>query len=270
MPSLADMNPPANSQNEDLRKGKAGQVLAADGLVKIYRGGEHPALDRCDITIHTGEIFGLLGPNGAGKTTTISILSTLLRPDEGRVTICGIDAVKHPNRVRRFIGLVPQEIALYSSLTARENLLFFGRVYGLGGRRLRKRIHECLEMVGLVDKADQLVATYSGGMKRRANLAAGLLHNPQLLFLDEPTVGIDAQSRNLILEKLIRLKEAGTTMIYSTHYMEEAEQLCTTVAIIDGGRIIAGGSPQELIRRAPGCSSLGELFLSLTGKQLRD
>jgi len=256
--------------NANPKKSSSDLVLVAAELAKTYRGASGPALDGCNIEIKEGEIFGLLGPNGAGKTTTISILSTMLRPDRGRVTICGTDALKYPYRVKKMIGLVPQDIALYPTLTARENLKFFGRCYNLDGRQLKRRINECLELVGLADRPDKQIATYSGGMKRRVNLAVGLLHRPRLLFLDEPTVGIDAQSRNLILEKLLQLKESGTTMIYTTHYMEEAERLCSAVAIMDEGRIIAGGSPQELINRPPGFSSLGELFLALTGKQLRD
>lgn len=254
----------------DLQKSNSDPVLVAAELKKTYRGASNPALDGCSIEIRGGEIFGLLGPNGAGKTTTISILSTMIRPDRGRVSICGTDALKYPYRVKKMIGLVPQDIALYPTLTARENLRFFSRCYGLNGRWLKGRIQECLAFVGLADRTDKQIATYSGGMKRRVNLAVGLLHQPRLLFLDEPTVGIDAQSRNLILEKLLQLRESGTTMIYTTHYMEEAEHLCSTVAIIDEGRIIARGSPQELINRPPGFASLGELFLALTGKQLRD
>jgi len=223
-----------------------------------------------DISVNYGEIFGLLGPNGAGKTTAISIMSTLLQPTSGSVIICGIDAIKQPNRIKKLIGLVPQDIALYANLTVRENLRYFGRICGLKGQVLKDRIADCLEMVGLGKKADQLIFTFSGGMKRRANLAAGILHQPRILFLDEPTVGIDAQSRNMILEKLSLLKETGTTMIYTTHYMDEAEQLCDCVAIIDEGHIIAEGSPKQLISRAPGHAGLKDLFLALTGKRLRD
>ena len=264
------MNALMTGQNATPHKPIPDLVLIASELTKTYRGASDPAIDGCNLEIKEGEIFGLLGPNGAGKTTTISILSTMIRPDKGRVTICNTDALKYPYRVKKMIGLVPQDIALYPTLTAHENLKFFGRCYSLSSRQLKHRIHECLELVGLADRTDKQIATYSGGMKRRVNLAVGLLHQPRLLFLDEPTVGIDAQSRNLILEKLLQLKKSGTTMIYTTHYMEEAEQLCNTVAIIDEGRIIASGSPQELINRPPGFSSLGELFLALTGKQLRD
>jgi ABC-2 type transport system ATP-binding protein len=246
------------------------KALVVKNLVKIYQGSPNTALSGLDISVDAGEIFGLLGPNGAGKTTAISIMSTLLRPTSGSVTICGIDAVKQPNHIKRVIGLVPQDIALYANLTVRENLRFFGRICGLRGDKLKGRMAECLEMVGLEKKADQLIFKFSGGMKRRANLAAGILHQPRILFLDEPTVGIDAQSRNMILEKLLLLKEEGTTMIYTTHYMDEAEELCNRVAIIDEGQLIAKGTPKQLINQPPGHSGLKDLFLALTGKRLRD
>ena len=246
------------------------KALVVKDLVKIYKGASSPALSGLNIAVDTGEIFGLLGPNGAGKTTAISILSTLLRPTGGSFRICGIDALKHPGRIKGLIGLVPQNIALYAGLTARENLRYFGKICGLKGDRLNDRVQTCLELAGLGNKADQRVSTYSGGMKRRANLAVGIINNPRLLFLDEPTVGIDAQSRNMILEKLSLLKDNGTTLIYTTHYMDEAEQLCERIAIMDEGRIIAEGTPKTLINRPPGHSSLGDLFLALTGKDLRD
>jgi ABC-2 type transport system ATP-binding protein len=260
---------PTDSLNE--KNSPVGEkALVVQDLVKIYKGASSPALAGLNIAVHTGEIFGLLGPNGAGKTTAISILSTLLRPTGGSVCICGIDALKHPGRVKGLIGLVPQNIALYAGLTVRENLRYFGKICGLKGHVLADRIGACLELSGLEHRADQRVSTYSGGMKRRANLAVGMINNPRLLFLDEPTVGIDAQSRNMILEKLSLLKNNGTTLIYTTHYMDEAEQLCERIAIMDEGRIIAEGSPRALIGRPPGHNSLGDLFLALTGKDLRD
>jgi ABC-2 type transport system ATP-binding protein len=246
-----------------------GIILEARSLAKTYRGASRPALNGVDISIREGTVFGLLGPNGAGKTTAISIMTTLLQPTGGTVTVCGIDIVRYPTQVRKLIGYVPQEVALYQNLTARENLRFFGRMYGLRGKDLETRVCDALELVGLEETADQRVFTYSGGMKRRANLAAGVLQKPKLLFLDEPTVGIDPQSRNLILERLTFLKDK-ITMVYTTHYMEEAEQLCTYVAIMDAGSIIAEGPPGELVRRVAGCSNLETLFISLTGKQLRD
>ena len=261
---------PVNETTQKCNQSNKEKTLIVKSLVKIYKGSSDTALSGLDISVNAGEIFGLLGPNGAGKTTAISIMSTLLLPTSGSVTICGIDAVKQPKSIKRLIGLVPQDIALYTHLTVRENLSYFGRICGLKGQKLKDRIAECLEMVGLEKKADQLIFTFSGGMKRRANLAAGILHKPRVLFLDEPTVGIDAQSRNMILEKLSLLKENGITMIYTTHYMDEAEQLCNCVAIIDQGHIIAEGSPKQLIDTPPGHAGLKDLFLALTGKSLRD
>jgi ABC-2 type transport system ATP-binding protein len=255
--------PPATSQ-------AASPPLVVAQLAKVYPNAAQPALQELNLTVHSGEIYGLLGPNGAGKTTAISIMSAALLPTDGRVEIYGWDVVRHRNRVKELIGLVPQEIALYPDLTAWENLSFFGKLYGLSGSELSDRIAHALELVGLTGKADQLVKHYSGGMKRRVNLAAGILHTPRLVFLDEPTVGIDAQSRNLILEKLSTLKNSGTTMIYTTHYMEEAQLLCTRTAVIDEGRVIEEGPPEALIRKHPDCDNLGELFLKLTGKKLRD
>lgn len=244
--------------------------LVAEGLRKIYRGADRPALVGVDLTIEKGEIFGLLGPNGAGKTTAISIMSSLMRPDRGRVAICGIDVFGHSRRARQRFGLVPQEIALYEGLTARENLRYFGRLYGLKGQGLKDRVSACLDLAGLSEKADHRVATFSGGMKRRANLVAGIIHTPRLVFLDEPTVGIDAQSRQMILDRLWDLSRDGMSMVYTTHYMEEAESLCARVAIIDEGRIIAQGRPADLIAAQEGCRNLGDLFIRLTGKRLRD
>jgi ABC-2 type transport system ATP-binding protein len=244
-------------------------LLDARQLIKIYRKASKPALNGLNISVREGEVFGLLGPNGAGKTTAISIMNTLLKPTSGSITVCGVNALRNPAQIRRLIGFVPQEIALYQNLTVRENLQFFGRIYGLRGKELAMRTSEFLELVGLEESAGQRIFACSGGMKRRANLAAGILHKPKLLFLDEPTVGIDPQSRNLILERLLVMKEK-TTMVYTTHYMEEAETLCSYVAIMDAGQIIAEGSPEELIRHLPGCANLEALFLGLTGKQLRD
>ncbi len=257
-------------RHEPGREGDGPLPLSAEGLTKTYRGADRFALVEVDLSVARGEIFGLLGPNGAGKTTAISIMSTLMRPDRGRVAVCGIDALKHPQRARQRFGLVPQEIALYEGLTARENLLYFGRLYGLTGQRLKDRVSECLDLAGLTGKADDRVATFSGGMKRRANLVAGILHTPQLVFLDEPTVGIDAQSRQMILDRLSDLSREGMSMIYTTHYMEEAERLCSRAAIIDEGQIIARGRPKDLIERQEGCGNLGDVFIRLTGKRLRD
>jgi ABC-2 type transport system ATP-binding protein len=245
-------------------------ILEVTDLVKRYNGAGRPALDGLTLTIRPGEILGLLGPNGAGKTTAVSIVSTILRPSAGRVVVCGIDLKDKPRRARPFIGLVPQEIALYAELTARENLAFFGHLQGLRGARLKERLSSALAAVGLEARAHQKIATFSGGMQRRINLAVGILHAPRLLLLDEPTVGIDPQSRHLIQEKLQTIKQEGAAMLYTTHYMEEAQQLCDRVAIMDNGRILCQGPPHDLIAARPHCSSLGELFLHLTGRELRD
>jgi len=220
-------------------------IIEAQGLVKRY--GDVEAVRGLSFAIRRGEIFGFLGPNGAGKTTTISMLSCLLEPTGGTATIAGYDVVKADQQVKRRIGLVPQELALYPTLSARDNLDFYGRIYGLRGRALRQRVDEVLEMVGLAGRASGAVETFSGGMKRRLNIAAGLLHRPEVLFLDEPTVGVDPQSRNAIFEHVERLNAAGMTILYTTHYMEEAERLCHRVAIIDQGRIIALDTPRKLI-----------------------
>ena len=245
-------------------------ILAAEAIVKQYPGASVRALNGLTLQVDAGQIFGLLGPNGAGKTTAVSILSTLMDPTAGQLSILGANAAHNRRHIRQNIGLAPQDIALYESFSARENLHYFGRMYGLKGAALQQRVATCLEAVGLTPQADRRVAVFSGGMKRRANLAAAIIHAPRLLFLDEPTVGVDAQSRALIMDLLAGLKRDGTTMVYTTHYMEEAETLCDTLAIMDVGRIIAEGAPADLIARHPGADSLGALFLQLTGRTLRD
>jgi len=245
-------------------------ILTADNLVKHYPGAAERALDQLTLCVPEGRIFGLLGPNGAGKTTAVSICSTLMKPTSGNLVIMGKKPSENRRAIRAAIGLAPQDIALYDALSSRENLTYFGRMYGLKGDRLRQRVAACLAAVGLENQAEQAVGTFSGGMKRRANLAAAVIHEPRLLFLDEPTVGVDAQSRALIMDLLAGMKQDGTTMVYTTHYMEEAETLCDTVAIMDAGRIIAEGAPADLLERHPSADSLGELFLELTGRTLRD
>lgn len=245
-------------------------MLTVKGLCKRYPGTPQAAVKDLNLAITRGEIFGLLGPNGAGKTTTISMLSTILKPDSGSITMDHLDVQRRAKQVRAIIGFVPQKIALYPELTAWENLAFFGRLHGMKGRHLKNSIQHTLALVGLEARAHQKVSAFSGGMQRRTNLAAGLLHQPKLLFLDEPTVGVDIQSRQLILDQLQEIKNTGTTMLYTTHYMEEAQQICDRVAIMDTGVILAQGPPNVLINQASGCQNLGELFLQLTGKQLRD
>ncbi len=221
-------------------------ILVAQALRKSY--GEIEAVRGVSFQIARGEIFGLLGPNGAGKTTLISILCGLLEPDEGRALIDGMEMSRQSLAAKARIGLVPQELALYPTLSARDNLLFFGRIYGLRGRRLRERVEAVLEIVQLTGRAGDAVTTFSGGMKRRLNIAAGLLHEPQILVLDEPTVGVDPQSRNAIFESIEMLNRAGVTVLYTTHYMEEAQRLCHRVAIMDHGEIIALDTPTALVR----------------------
>jgi ABC-2 type transport system ATP-binding protein len=250
--------------------GSSDSLIAATDVSIAYPGKTQPVVAGLNLAVRKGELFGLLGPNAAGKTSTIRVLSTLMRPAHGQVVFDGVDIVARPRFMRRRIGLVPQEIALYSSLTGPENLRYFGILCGLGGSQLRQRIKESLRFVGLDNNTDQKVSTYSGGMKRRLNLAIALLHDPQLLFLDEPTVGIDAQSRHMILSNLKELNRNGKTMIYTTHYLQEAETLCTRVAIMDQGRIIAEGNPGELAQSHPGIEDLEGLFFHLTGKALRD
>lgn len=245
-------------------------IIELAGLSKTYQGNKKPAISNFSLKIYEGEIFGLLGPNGAGKTTTISILCGLFSPSSGNAYIDNYSILKDKEHIKNIIGVVPQDIALYPTLTAIENLKFIGRMYGLKGKVLQQRITEYLKLLGLEEKASKKIGTYSGGMKRRVNLIAGLLHNPKILFLDEPTVGVDVQSRNLIVQYLHSLNRSGTTIIYTSHYLQEAESLCSRVGFVDNGHIIALGTPAELIKENDGCSSLEEVFLNLTGVDLRD
>jgi ABC-2 type transport system ATP-binding protein len=222
-------------------------VLICESLEKSF--GTRKAVDNVTFRISLGECYGLLGPNGAGKTTTISIACGLLEPDSGSVEICGEKLFYHSTAPKMHIGYVPQEIALYSELSTSKNLEFFGHLYGLSGSHLHKRVKEVLEIVGLQDRANERISNFSGGMKRRANIAAGLLHNPRLLVLDEPTVGVDPQSRNAILESVEALRNEGMAILYTTHYMEEAARLCDRVGIIDAGKIIAEGTQKELVSK---------------------
>lgn len=218
--------------------------VEVNNLMKTF--GDLIAVDDVSFSVAEGEIFSLLGPNGAGKTTTISILSTLIRPTSGDAVIGGHSVLKNPMAVKKLIGVVPQEIALYEDLTALENLNFWGKMYGLSGSELSTRVDEVLAQVGLQDRARQRIKTYSGGMKRRVNIGVGLLHQPRLLFLDEPTVGIDPQSRRAILDSVKELNRSGMTILYTTHYMEEAQELSDRVGIIDYGKLIALGTQKEL------------------------
>lgn len=220
--------------------------IAVEDLAKTY--GTIEAVKGIDFRVGRGEFFGLLGPNGAGKTTTIGMLAGFIKPTRGRISIDGLDTHVHPMAAKRKLGLVPQEFAFYPTLSARDNLLFYGHIYGLRGQRLEERIQAVLGMVQLSDRIHESVSRFSNGMKRRLNIAIGFLHEPQVLILDEPTVGVDAQSRNSIFEGLGRLHHKGISILYSTHYMEEAQRLCDRVAILDQGRIIALDSPLNLVR----------------------
>lgn len=239
-------------------------------LVKTYNGNPLPAIDGISFDIPTGEIFGLLGPNGAGKTTAIHIICGLLAPDTGKVKIEGRSWNGNSFEIRQVIGVVPQEIALYEKLNALENLRFIGAMYGLKGKALNDRINEFLSVFGLEAFASRQLATYSGGMRRRLNLIAGILHKPRILILDEPTVGVDVQSRSVILEFLKKLNREGITIIYTSHYMEEAEGLCSSIGILDAGKMICQGKPSDLINSIAGCANLESIFLQLTGRSLRD
>ncbi|MFZ3070687.1 MAG: ATP-binding cassette domain-containing protein [Anaerolineaceae bacterium] len=229
-------------------------ILEVQNLVKKY--GNNIAVNGISFTIEEGEIFSLLGPNGAGKTTTISVLSTLFTPTSGDAILCGHSVTHEPMAVKRCIGIVPQELALYEDLTTLENLNFWGQMYGLSGKQLVVRVNEVLEQIGLKDRAKEHIKTYSGGMKRRVNIGVGLLHKPRLLFMDEPTVGIDPQSRRAILDSVKELNRQGMTILYTTHYMEEAQELSDRVGIIDHGELIALGTQAELTRQVDGTDTL--------------
>lgn len=228
-------------------------AVVVNELVKVY--GPLHALDGLSFSVTRGEFFGILGPNGAGKTTTMGILAGLISPDDGSVMLAGKQAIGNNADLKKRLGLVPQELAFYPTLSAVDNLSFFGRIYGFRGQLLKEHIRNVLQIVQLEDRSKEPVSHFSNGMKRRLNLAIGLLHKPEILLLDEPTVGVDAQSRNAILESLQRLNREGVTILYSTHYMEEAQRLCGDLAIFDHGRIIARGSPRDLVQ------SLGEGLL---------
>ena len=246
-------------------------IIEIINLVKYYDKVNFNAVDGITLKVEKGQIFGLLGPNGAGKTTIISILCGLVKPSEGQVRINGIDLQSGLDNIKKIIGVVPQEIALYPNLTVKENLTFFGKLYDLKGAELQESIELWLNKFGLIDKINHRVETFSGGMKRRVNLIAGLLHKPQILFLDEPTVGIDVHSRTVIVEHLKEINQnQGITIIYTSHHMDEAEYLCSNISIIDSGIVLAGGSPKNLLKQNKDCNRLEDIFLKLTGKSLRD
>ncbi|NMC52358.1 MAG: ABC transporter ATP-binding protein [Chloroflexi bacterium] len=220
-------------------------AIETSGLKKSF--GSLEAVRGLDLRVAKGEIFSLLGPNGAGKSTTISMICGLLQPSAGQVSVCGFDLSRDPKAAKAALGVVPQDIALYPDLSAKENLLFWGRMYGLAGNLLRQRVAETLEMIGLTDRQNGRIGSFSGGMKRRVNIGVALLHRPQVVIMDEPTVGIDPQSRRHILDNVKELNRQGMTVLYTTHYMEEAQELSDHIAIMDHGQMIASGTHSELL-----------------------
>jgi linearmycin/streptolysin S transport system ATP-binding protein len=243
-------------------------------LIKTF--GKNEAVKGVSFTIGDGEIFGLLGPNGAGKSTTINMMCGYLEPTSGDTIIEEISVTKEPMKVKRNIGVVPQEIALYKDLNSMENLEFFGELYGLSAKERKERAEDILQFVGLYERRKETVKTFSGGMQRRINMAIAMIHQPNFLLMDEPTVGVDPQSRENIFDTIEKLRDKGTTILYTTHYMEEAERLCDHIAIMDEGRIIAMGTLEQLLamrdqnREVQRPHGLQELFIQLTGKTLRD
>ena len=245
-------------------------IIKIESLSKKYKDADQYSLNDVSLDINEGQIFGLLGPNGAGKTTLISMLCGLIKPTSGHFTIDDLNYTNYSSKIKKIIGVVPQEYALYPTLSARENLHYFGSMYGLKGSYLKDKVVETLDLLGLLKFADKRIETFSGGMKRRVNLIAGILHNPKVLFLDEPTVGVDVQSKNAIIDYLKVLNQNGTTIIYTSHHLAEAEDFCTNIAILDRGRIYAQGTPSSLIASTDEAQNLEEVFISLTGKDFRD
>jgi len=245
-------------------------MITIEHISKKYKSAENYSVTDLSLFIAEKEIFGLLGPNGAGKTTLISLLCSLIKPTSGTFNIDGLTYQKNKNQLKKLIGIVPQEYALYPTLTAFENLKYFGSMYGLKGDTLNPKINAALDHLGLASFANKKIDTFSGGMKRRINLIASILHEPKVLFLDEPTVGVDVQSKNVIIEYLQELNKKGTTIIYTSHHLNEAELFCTKVAIIDHGKLVTQGKPSALISKHKSANNLEDVFISLTGKDLRD
>ena len=245
-------------------------MIKIEQVSKKYKDADGYSLTNFNLFIDDKEIFGLIGPNGAGKTTLISILCSLIKPTSGSFSINGLTYQKNKNQLKQLIGIVPQEYALYPTLTAFENLKYFGSMYGLKGEVLDNKINTALVRLGLLPFANKKIETFSGGMKRRINLIASILHEPKVLFLDEPTVGVDVQSKNVIIEYLQNLNQQGTTIVYTSHHLNEAELFCHKVAIVDHGKLVIEGKPKSLIETHEGAHNLEDVFLSLTGKALRD
>lgn len=245
-------------------------ILEVKSLTKKF--GEDQVVNELSFKVEKGEILGFLGPNGAGKSTTIGMITTILDKDNGKVLFEGIEVDANDNEFKKALGYVPQDIAIFNDLTAYDNVKFFGSLYGLKGEELKNRAKKTLELVGLYEKKNEYPDSFSGGMKRRLNIACSIVHNPKILIMDEPTVGIDPQSRNNILEVTKELKNEGTTVIYTSHYMEEVEAICSRLIIIDKGNIIEAGYKEDIKSKykEKGLNNLEEIFLYLTGKELRD
>jgi ABC-2 type transport system ATP-binding protein len=254
-------------QETALRPSSSGYAIEADGLTKSF--GDLTAVDHLDMKVRRGEIFGFLGPNGAGKSTTIRMLCTLLAPTSGRATVAGYDVVREADQVREKIGLVSEKLILYPRLTALENLMFFGRLYGMEGDALRKRAEELLDMVKLTSFKDKLAGSFSSGMRQRVNVIRSVLHDPEVLFLDEPTAMLDPQSTRFVRDLVKQLRDRGHTIILTTHIMEEADELSDRVCIFDQGKVMAIDTPQSLKEKFNTTSML-EVFLELTGRDMRD
>lgn len=246
------------------------KIVDVIDLTKIYKGRIEPAVNNLSLEVSEGEIYGIIGPNGAGKTTIISVLCGLLNPTSGTILINNHNLIEDLTEIKKVIGVVSQDIALYDKLTAYENLYYFGRLFSIDKTILNKRIDYYLHRLGLDKFKNEQIKNFSGGMKRRINLLAGVLHSPKLLFLDEPTTGVDVQSRNVIREFLTELNNSGTTMIYTSHLMDDVEKLCSKISIIDSGQIISTGAPCDLVGQHNDCNTLEDLFLKLTGRHLRD
>lgn len=246
------------------------EAILTKNLNKSYDDGKTLAVKNLNISVKKGEILGLLGPNGAGKTTLISMMCGLLKPTSGDILINGLSFKNNRTEILSKIGVVPQEYALYPTLTAGENLTYFGSLYDLHGKDLSERVNSGLEEVGLLDFKNKTIKAFSGGMKRRVNLLTAILHKPEILFLDEPTVGVDVQSKEVIIRILRDLNASGTTIVYTSHHLNEAQNFCTRISIIDQGRILLEGTPEELIQSVENADNLEQVFLELTGNQTRD
>lgn len=245
-------------------------AIECQNLKKSYDHKKSYVINDFSLSIQAGEIFGLLGPNGAGKTTSLSMMCGLLSPTSGDLQVAGLNYAQNRTEIQEKIGVVPQEYALYPTLTAFENLEYFGSLYNLKGKDLKDRIELGLEKVNLLDFKNRFIKDFSGGMKRRINLLTGILHQPEILFLDEPTVGVDIQSKEVIISILKELNQNGTTIIYTSHHLNEAENFCTQIAIIDKGKILVEGTPENLINEVKGANSLEDVLLELTGNQIRN